>query len=140
MIKALIDTNVILDIALKRAPFFEYASMIFDKIDDQILEGYITASSVTDIYYIASKQKDRFQARAFLLNLVQIIEVIGVDKDIVIDALKCDIPDFEDAIQVLSAKSNSIDLIITRNISDFELSGLEVLTPLEFIQKLEIPD
>jgi predicted nucleic acid-binding protein len=140
MIKALIDTNVILDIALKRAPFFEYASLIFDKIDDQILEGYITASSVTDIYYIASKQKDKMQARAFLLNLVQIMEVIGVDKDIVIEALECDIPDFEDAIQVFSAKSNSIDLIITRNVSDFELSGLEVLTPLEFIQKLGLSE
>ena len=34
MIKALIDTNVILDIALKRDPFFEYASKIFDKIDE----------------------------------------------------------------------------------------------------------
>ena len=140
MIKALIDTNVILDIALKREPFFEYASMIFDKIDDQILEGYITASSITDIYYIASKQKDKLQARTFLLNLVQIMEVIGVDKDIVIEALECDIPDFEDAIQVFSAKSNSIDLIITRNVSDFGLSGLKVLTPQEFIQKLDNSD
>ena len=55
MIKAIIDTNVILDIALNREPFFEYSSQIFDRIDDHILEGYITASSVTDIYYIASK-------------------------------------------------------------------------------------
>lgn len=140
MIKALIDTNVILDIALRREPFFENASQIFDKIDDQVLEGFITASSVTDIYYIASKQKDKLQARTFLLNLVQILEVIGVDKEIVIEALECDIPDFEDAIQVFSAKSNSIDLIITRNVNDFASSGLRVLSPLEFIQKLESPD
>jgi predicted nucleic acid-binding protein len=139
MIKALIDTNVILDIALKRDPFFEHASLIFDKIDDQILEGYITASSITDIYYIASKQKDKLQARTFLLNLVQIMEVIGVDKDIVMEALEGDIPDFEDAIQVFSAKSNSIDLIITRNVADFASSGMKALTPQEFIQKFDIP-
>ena len=101
MIKALIDTNVILDIALKREPFFEYSSKIFDKIDDQLLEGYITASSISDIYYIASKQKDKIQARTFLLNLVQILEIIGVDKDIVIESLESELPDFEDAIQVI---------------------------------------
>lgn len=32
MIKALIDTNVILDIALKREPFFEYSSMILIRL------------------------------------------------------------------------------------------------------------
>lgn len=139
MIKALIDTNVILDIALNREPFFEYSSKVFDKIDDQILEGYITASSVTDIYYIASKQKDKLQARKFLINLIQILEVIGIDKDIVIQALESDMPDFEDAIQVFASKMNSIDLVITRNVLDFDLSGLKVLTPQEFIQKFDIP-
>jgi len=139
MIKAVIDTNVILDIALNREPFFEYSSQIFDQIDDQILEGYITASSVTDIYYIASKQKDKSQARKFLISLIQILDVIGIDKDIVIQALECDLPDFEDAIQVFSAKSNSIDLIITRNVADFSTSGMKVLTPQEFIQNLKPP-
>jgi len=139
MIKALIDTNVILDIALNREPFFEYSSKIFDKIDDQILEGFITASSITDIYYIASKQKDKFQARKFLISLIQILEVVGVDKDIVIQALESEMSDFEDAIQVFSAKSNSIDLVITRNVADFASSGMKVFTPQEFIQNLEPP-
>jgi len=139
MIKALIDTNVILDIALNREPFFEYSSKIFDKIDDQILEGFITASSITDIYYIASKQKDKLQARKFLINLIQILEVVGVDKDIVIQALESEMTDFEDAIQVFSAKSNSIDLVITRNVADFASTGMTALTPQEFIQKFDIP-
>lgn len=139
MIRALIDTNVILDIALNREPFFEYSSKIFDKIDDQILEGFITASSITDIYYIASKQKDKFQARDFLIGLIQILEVIGIDKGIVVEALESDMPDFEDAIQVFSAKLNSIDLIITRNKSDFATSGIKVIEPRELIQSLDIP-
>lgn len=139
MIKALIDTNVILDIALNREPFFEYSSKIFDRIDDQILEGFITASSITDIYYIASKQKDKVQARKFLISLIQILEVIGIDKDIVIQALESDVPDFEDAIQVFSAKSNSINLIITRNKADFANSGIKILDPQEFIQSLDVP-
>jgi predicted nucleic acid-binding protein len=137
MIKALIDTNVILDIALNRDPFFESSSKIFEKIDDQILEGFITASSITDIYYIASKQKDKFHARKFLINLIQILDVIGVDKDIVIQALESEMSDFEDAIQVFSAKSYSIDLVITRNVADFALSDLPVMSPTDFLQTIE---
>ena len=137
MIKALIDTNVILDIALNREPFFEHSSKIFDKIDDQILEGFITASSITDIYYVASKQKGKLQARKFLINLIQILDVVGVDKDIVIQALESEMSDFEDAIQVFSAKLNSIDLLITRNIADFALSDLPVMSPMDFLQTIE---
>ena len=72
-----------------------------------------------------------------MINLVQILEVIGVDKDIVIQALESNIPDFEDAIQVYSAKMNSIDFVITRNIADFASSGMKVLSPQEFLQMME---
>jgi predicted nucleic acid-binding protein len=139
MIKALIDTNVILDIALIREPFFEYSSRIFDKIDDQVLEGFITASSITDIYYIASKQKDKVLARKFLISLIQILEVIGIDKDIVIQALESGMSDFEDSIQVFAAKSISIDLVITRNVADFKSIGMKAMTPQEFVQQFETP-
>ena len=71
--------------------------------------------------------------------MIQILEVIGIDKDIVIQALECDLPDFEDAIQVFSARSNSIDLIITKNKADYENSGMKILDPQEFIQSLDIP-
>ena len=57
MKKVLFDTNIILDIALKRNPFFELASQLFSLIDRKIIEGYITASTVTDIYYISKKEK-----------------------------------------------------------------------------------
>lgn len=59
MIKILIDTNIILDIAFGRQPFFIESSQIFEKIDDELIEGSITATSITDIYYIASKQTNK---------------------------------------------------------------------------------
>lgn len=139
MIKALIDTNVILDIALKRAPFFEDASNLFAKMDDQLFEGYISASSITDIYYIVSKQLNKQIAHEFLLNLIQVLEVAGVDRDIVEQALASELPDFEDAVQVFSAKSNSIDFIVTRNVDDFLASEIPVKTPADFLTLLEGP-
>ena len=139
MIKALIDTNVILDIALKRELFFKDASNLFAKIDNQIFEGYISASSITDIYYIVSKQLNKKIAHEFLLNLIQVLELAGVDREIVEQALASQLSDFEDAIQVFSAKSNGIDFIVTRNIGDFSDSEIPVKTPAEFINMLEKP-
>lgn len=53
MISVLFDTNIILDIALKRVPFFEDALELFELIDENELKGNIAASTVTDIYYIS---------------------------------------------------------------------------------------
>ncbi len=53
--KILLDTNVILDIALNRQPHVEHSVMLFELTDSK-LSFYITPSSITDIYYITNKQ------------------------------------------------------------------------------------
>ena len=66
----LIDSNVVLDRMLKREPFWKSAEKIFDLADknnDNGINGYISASAVTDIYYIAYRSlKDREKVRALL--------------------------------------------------------------------------
>lgn len=130
----LIDTNIILDIALKRAPHFEHSSQIFELLDKKQLGGYITATTVTDIYYISRKEKGRTIAIEFISNLIEVVEVLGVDKNIIIEALKSNLPDFEDAVQISAAKFNKIGIIITRNKSDFLNTNLEILSAKEFIE------
>ncbi len=65
------------------------------------------------------------------------MEILGVDKDIIIESLNSDLSDFEDAVQVYTAKSNAIDLIITRNVVDFANSGMRAVTPEDFILQIE---
>lgn len=137
MKRLLIDTNIILDIALKRDPHFEDSSRVFELLDKKQFIGYITASTVTDIYYISRKEKGRTIAIEFISNLIEIVDVLGVDKNIIVKALKSNILDFEDAVQVSAAKYNEIEIIITRNKSDFLNANLEILTPKEFIDKQE---
>jgi predicted nucleic acid-binding protein len=136
MIKILIDTNIILDIALKRQPFFNESAQIFEKIDNKLIEGSITATSITDIYYIASKQTDKIQAKNFLIDLIQVVSIIGVDREIVVEAIESDIKDFEDAIQSFAAEYNELDFIVTRNINDFVGSNVKAIEPNELLKKL----
>jgi len=129
----LIDTNIILDIALQRDPFFNVASVIFSLIDKKKIKGYITASSVTDIYYVLKKQVRNDIAKDFIADLIEVIDVINVDKNIIVEAILLKMKDFEDAIQVSAAKNNKIRIIVTRNKQDFHDSDLEVYTPEELI-------
>ena len=53
MRNVLFDTNIILDIALKREFFYEEAFQLFQLIEEGKIIGNVTASTVTDIYYIS---------------------------------------------------------------------------------------
>lgn len=56
--KVLIDTNVILDIALEREPFVEQAVLLFKTIRRCSVDLFMTATTVTDLYYI-EKQREK---------------------------------------------------------------------------------
>ena len=134
MTKVLFDTNIILDIALKRESFFEDAFKLFSLIDQKKIIGIITASTITDIYYISKKEKGHTESINFIKGLIEVVEVIGIDKDIIIKALTSGMQDFEDAIQTCAAELNEIEVIITRNKKDFTNTSLKILTPREFLK------
>jgi predicted nucleic acid-binding protein len=49
-VKVLIDTNIVLDFLLQREPFFQDAELLFQKIDSGRIVGYVTATTLTDIF------------------------------------------------------------------------------------------
>jgi len=133
MKRVLLDTNVILDIALMREPHYASAVAIFERIDAQGIEASMTASSVTDIYYIAKKEKGHADAIGFVRSLIRVVHVLGVDREIIEMALDSEMKDFEDAVQASAASVQGISMVITRNKDDFATSGMDVYTPKEFL-------
>lgn len=62
--KILIDTNIVLDVLLKREPFYEEAAKVLKLAAKEYMQEYVSASAVTDIYYIAYKMlRDRTTVR-----------------------------------------------------------------------------
>lgn len=58
--KLLIDTNIVLDVLLQREPFCRDAVKVMNLAQYDDVHEYVSASAITDIYYIAYKQiKDR---------------------------------------------------------------------------------
>lgn len=138
MTKALIDTNIIIDIACEREPFFNDSVAVFEMIDSQKLQAYLSASIVTDVFYLLRKELGKQQTISFLKDLLQITEVLAVDKEIVLKALYSESNDFEDEIQTQTALENDLDMIITRNTKDYKAERfLKIVTPQEFIKEME---
>jgi predicted nucleic acid-binding protein len=133
--RILVDTNVILDIALKREPFYESSSRILRASDFDRTHLFITAPIATDLHYILSREKGRETASAFIADLLVVVDVCGVDKSVLLEAAGSDFADFEDAVQNFAAAHNDIDVIVTRNAADFAGSTLTVLSPRELAEQ-----
>jgi predicted nucleic acid-binding protein len=136
--KILLDTNVILDFALKREPFYENARAVFCETINGNLQGYITASMATDIFYLLQKTNGKAFAMDTLADLLVIIDVLTVCKEDVHVALHSGWVDFEDALQAHVADRCGMDAIITRNLKDFDkVQYLDIVHPSDFIQYLD---
>lgn len=61
MKKVILDTNIILDIALERREFFEDATKVLVLINQRRIKSFVTATTITDIYYILKKSKGHQQ-------------------------------------------------------------------------------
>jgi len=134
--RVLIDTNVILDFVLNRVPFASDAATIFQHIELQTFSAVVSASAVTDIFYLL--QKEKVDAIAFLKDFLSAVDVLGVDKTIIMYALYSGWTDFEDAVQAQVAIENNIDVVITRNTKDYsKLKDIQVLTPTKLLQKIQ---
>ncbi len=105
--KVLIDTNVILDVLLKRAPFDTDSYTVLKFCEQNIVEGYVASFAVTDIYYFISRNLGSEKARQGIEALLGIVKLVSISKRDIEDALRnSDIKDLEDALQIQCAKKN----------------------------------
>ena len=125
--RLLLDTNIVLDVFLKRQPFYEASKNIMDLSKFEQFDEYVSASTATDIYYITSKNIKDAQATRNLLNqMLKTIHISAVMEDDIKNALHLSWKDFEDAVQFSVASSYEMDGIITRNKDDFQQAEINV--------------
>ncbi|WP_281636451.1 PIN domain-containing protein [Flavobacterium marginilacus] len=137
MDKILIDTDVILDFFFDREPFSEEASKILSLCEKGKLYGYVTPVMISNIYNLLRKTAKHEKVIGNLKKLLKIVDVVVIDKTTVIEALNSDFKDFEDALQNYSVENkNDIKVIVTRNIKDYKMSNLSIMTPETFLKTM----
>ena len=136
--KLFIDSDVVIDFFTDRKPFSNFASEIFELNEKGVVKLYMSAVSINNIYYIVRKFLGHQKTIEIIELLKEITEIVGTTKNEVVQALKSNFSDFEDAIQYSSAlKIENVDAIITRNIKDYKNASIPIMTPMTFIELIQ---
>ena len=132
-----LDTNIIIDLLAKREPFYLSAAQLFSLADKGKFQLCVSALTFANTNYILLKEKKPEEAKLILRKLKLLVKVIGLDDKIIGLSLNdTDFKDYEDALQYYSALENGNDLIITRNLKDFQKSKIPVITAEQFLQQI----
>jgi len=127
--KILIDANVALDVLLERRPFCISGTKVLSLSKGNV-ELFLSASTVTDIYYIIRKQlKDKEVALTLLKNLLASVDIAAVTNNEIHRAITLNWSDLEDAVQYAVGETIAVDYLVTRNTTDFSAADYPVVTP-----------
>ncbi|MCC3404434.1 MAG: PIN domain-containing protein [Microcoleus sp. PH2017_10_PVI_O_A] len=135
--RVLIDTNIVLDFLLQREPFFQDAELLFQAIEAGQIIGYVTATTLTDIFYISRKHtRSVEQARQAVSETLTAMVICPIDRAVLESAFNSGLVDFEDAVQIFGAVAQGLDAILTRDSKGFLSSPIPVLSIQETLQQL----
>ncbi|MEZ4593390.1 MAG: PIN domain-containing protein [Chloroflexota bacterium] len=135
--KILFDTNVLLDVLLAREPWYQNALTLWQANDLGQIHGYISATTVTDIFYISRRYTNAKGALEAVITCLDAFSIVPIGQDELREATAMSGSDFEDNLQIAAAKSLHLDAIVTRNIADFQNAQIAVFTPEQALNNLK---
>lgn len=136
--KVFVDSDIILDLLAKREPNYIFAAKLFTLIDQQKITGFTSPIVFANLHYLLKKNTSNLSALKSLRKLKSLINILPVDERVIEQALNSDFTDFEDAIQYFTAANNGINILLTRNKSDFKKSKIPIATAEEFLKSFPL--
>ena len=137
-----IDTNIFIEY-FQRRTHHESVRILFNLLEDEKCEGYISEGSLYTITYILEqglkhkgmqnpqRQKLTRSTLETVLKLVHVAETGGVA--LMRGVQDTSFRDIEDSYQHQAALASHCDFIITLNGKDYTASSIRVLSPEEFL-------
>ena len=132
----LLDTDVLVDVALNRKPYAESASALVDALERRLGTGFIAWHSVSNFYYLVAPSRSKANAKGFLLDLAKFVDVSPTTTESLLFAGGLEMSDFEDALQVAAAVACRADFIATRNLRDYAKAPIKAFEPAAALKQL----
>ena len=129
MKKALIDTNVVLDVLLDRQPHAGASIAVWAAVEAGPAQGLLAAHAVTTIHYLLRRELGFARARRTISTMLRVFNVAAVDGPVIQVALGLPLSDFEDAVTAAAAQFAGCEYIVTRDVKGFRGCGMRVLMP-----------
>jgi len=133
----LIDTDVLIDLALDRDPHAGPASELIDYLEIRRRRAFVAWHTLSNFYYLVSPTRGRKSTREFLVGLTRFLTVAPSDTEALRFAAELRMNDFEDALQVAAARACGASFIATRNTSDYRHSPIPALSPKAALEELD---
>ncbi len=136
MKKVLFDSDVIIDVLSRREPFFRASFQALNLVNLRLIQGYISAHAVTNIFYILRKQLGIPTTLTLLQTLLEEICIAPINDSVIHAALTNPQNDFEDAVTREAARASHIDYIVTRNLKDYTQSSIPAFLPEQLLANI----
>ncbi len=130
--RILIDTDVLLDVALAREPHAAKSAEVL-RWAEAGGEAAVAWHTLANCAYLL-----KAGGRAFLSRLMHLVEVAPVATADARRALELPMADLEDAFQAAAALAWGADAIVTRNVADYRRSPVNALTPSAFLKQAAV--
>lgn len=132
----LVDTDVLIDVALERMPHVESSSELLDKLEQRPGTAFVAWHTLSNFYYLVAPTQGQDDTKAFLVELTRFVPVAPTTTDSLRYAAQLTMNNFEDAMQVAAARACNAEVIATRNIRDYANAPIQARTPSSLLQEL----
>lgn len=134
----LLDTDILIDVALDRAPHASASASLLDRLQARPGMAFIAWHSISNFYYLVKPTYGHGETKDFLLGLSKFIEIAPTTTRSLVGAAQLEMADFEDAMQVAAAMAAGADVVVTRNLRDYARSPIRAVSPQAILD--EWPD
>ena len=144
--KILIDTNIILEIILRRE-CYDVANHLLLALLDGKHKLFITSGGFYGLLFTTDKYLRKVlemenprrtdTLRSLMTQVLNVVDVAGQDKQALLRGIHdMEFKDLEDSCQHQAAHTELCDYLLTFNVKDYAGSTIPVLSPQEFISRL----
>lgn len=137
--RPLLDTNVLVDVALRRPGLHEASGATVAWCLNNAGSGLLAVHSLATFSYLVGRAAGPAKTREFIIDLIEGTDIARLDNAEVKRALALPMGDFEDALVAAAAESAGATHIVTRNTADFRKSPVKAVTPEEFMRLISRP-
>jgi hypothetical protein len=134
--KIFVDCDVLIDVGLGREPFCLESGKLLDYLENNKNSGFIAWHSIANFFYLTARGDNKQKSKKFIAELCSFLHIVSVSNQDLIIALELPLSDFEDAMQCVAAMACNADVIVSRNIKDYQNSPIRTVTPEQFLLEL----
>lgn len=131
-----LDSDAVLDLLLKREPHHLSIAFVFEQAKLNKIRLHTSSICIVNVHYILKKTYTLDQIKVILNKFFLYVNILSVNSDIIRLALNSFFRDFEDGVQYYTSLKNNINTILTRNIRDYKVDDISIMTPDEFLKIL----